>query len=99
MPFKVLIADRADRVLDDLEHNPAFAAKYRKVVKALRLLAENPRHPGLNVHLYHSKTGPGGEPVWEAYVENRTPGAWRIWFWYGPDRNELTILAIGPHPD
>ncbi|MGQ0717546.1 MAG: hypothetical protein ACT4NP_09575 [Pseudonocardiales bacterium] len=43
--------------------------------------------------------------VWDSYVENRTPGAWRIWRMYGPDEirdNQtvavITVLGIGPHP-
>jgi hypothetical protein len=38
-------------------------------------------------------------------VENRTPGAWRIWWMYAPDeiRDEqaiavITVLDIDPHP-
>ena len=45
------------------------------------------------------KSGPNGEPAWEAYVENQTPGARRIWFMYGPATGTITILSIGPHPD
>lgn len=99
MAYEVLVSIRADRTLDQLEKNPALASKFRKVAKALRLLGDNPRHPGLNVHRYQNKFGPNGERVWEAYVENRTPGAWRIFFWYGPETAQITILAIGPHPD
>ena len=36
--------------------------------------------------------------MWEVYVENRTPSAWRVWFWYGPGQGEISILAIAPHP-
>jgi hypothetical protein len=50
-------------------------------------------------HKYASIWGPDGEEVWESYVENRTPGAWRIWWIYGPAADTLTIVTIGPHPD
>jgi len=39
--------------------------------------------------------------VWDSYVENKTPGAWRIFWHYGPDEADqkvITILAITPHP-
>jgi hypothetical protein len=43
--------------------------------------------------------------VFEAYAQNQTPGAYRVFFMYGPDRVEgkkrtavLTIIAITPHP-
>jgi len=36
--------------------------------------------------------------VFEAYAESKTPAAYRI-FWYdGPGKNEITIIAITPHP-
>jgi hypothetical protein len=31
-------------------------------------------------------------------VENDAPSAWRIWWFYGPDRGEITVVNIGPHP-
>jgi len=99
MPFDLDLSLEAEAVIRALESDPGNAAKLRKVRKALALLQSNPRHPGLNVHRYVSKAGPGGEPLWEAYVENRTPGAWRMWWWYGPGRNVITVLTIGPHPD
>lgn len=39
-----------------------------------------------------------GEEVWESYVENKTPGAWRLWWVYGPGADTLTIVIVGPHP-
>lgn len=73
-------------------------AAYKAAVKALRLLAANPRHPGLHTHEYHSLQGAQGERVWEAYAENNTPGAYRIFWHYGPGQGVITILAIVPHP-
>jgi hypothetical protein len=44
--------------------------------------------------------GPKGEDVWESYVENNTPLAWRIFWCYTPDGGIqiITIVAITPHP-
>jgi glycine cleavage system aminomethyltransferase T len=47
---------------------------------------------------FNSLTGPKGEDVFEAYVENRTPAAYRVFWCYGPEQEEITILAITPHP-
>ena len=58
----------------------------------------NLRHPGLNTHKFNSLKGPKGEEVFEAYVENQTPGAYRVFWCYGPGQEEITILAITPHP-
>ena len=43
--------------------------------------------------------GPGGVTLWDSYVENKTPGAWRIFWIYGPEKERMTIISIGPHPD
>lgn len=72
--------------------------KLKKVRKALGLLETNPRHPGLATHEFASLTGPAGEKVFEAYVENRTPGAWRVFWYYGPEPGMTRILNIPPHP-
>jgi hypothetical protein len=52
----------------------------------------------LHPHDYQSIPGPGGVPLWESYVENKTPSAWRIWWIYGPDDGQITIVTIGPRP-
>lgn len=88
----------AQNVLEALT-TPAHRTKNAKIQKTLRLLRDvGPSHPGLNSHKYHSLTGPGGENVWESYVENRTPGAWRIWWIYGPGPDTITVVTVGPHP-
>lgn len=96
--FKLLFSEEAAEIVRDLEGNPQYVAKLKKIRKALGHLELNPRHPGLNSHEYDSLHGPSGESVFELYVENKTPSAWRIWWWYGPERGQITILSIGPHP-
>ncbi|UVC07075.1 hypothetical protein IHQ71_17800 [Rhizobium sp. TH2] len=98
MPFSLLFADQADLDLGELEDNPALAKRLKSVRKALGYLQINPRHPGLNTHKYSSLSGPNGEDVFEAYAENNTPGAYRIFWVYGPGKDVITILAITPHP-
>lgn len=73
---------------------------FKQVAKAVRLLAENPRHPGLNTHQFESITNPfdPAGKVFEAYAQNRTPGAYRIFWCHGPRHGEITIIAITPHP-
>ena len=72
--------------------------KYRKVLKTLGLMQTNLRHPGLNTHKYSEYKGPNGEDIFESYVENRTPGAFRVFWYYGPERGVITVVAITPHP-
>ena len=72
---------------------------YRKIGKALVLLASDPRYPGLNTHEITSLTARYGQKVWESYLENKTPAAGRIFWTYGPGRGDITIVAIEPHPN
>ena len=73
---------------------------YKKVSKTLNLLKDNPKHPSLETHEYSSLSNPWNpnEKVYEAYVENNTPGAYRIFWCYGPNKGEITLIAITPHP-
>ena len=58
----------------------------------------NLRHPSLNTHKYDEMQGVNGDEVFESYAQNNTPGAYRIFWYYGPKRKMITILAITPHP-
>jgi hypothetical protein len=73
---------------------------FKQVVKCIDLLTNNPRHPGLQTHEFSSIENPyrSAEKVFEAYVQNRTPGAYRVFWCYGPGRNQITVIAITPHP-
>jgi hypothetical protein len=94
--FKLKFTSEAKKSLDSLEKTDP--KKHKKVLKTLGLMEINLRHPSLNTHKYDSISGPNGEEVFEAYVENNTPAAFRVFWYYGPNRDELTILAITPHP-
>lgn len=73
---------------------------FTQVAKTIKFLKENPRHPGLNTHEYSTIPNPFGKnaKVFEAYAQNKTPGAYRVFWCYGPDKNDITIIAITPHP-
>src|SRR5438067_1959578 len=73
---------------------------FKQVHKCIQQLAGDPRHPGLRTYQYHSFKHPYDEDqkVFEAYAQNRTPGAYRLFWCYGPGKNQITIIAITPHP-
>src|SRR5438105_2460460 len=81
-----------------IEKDPSKKLVLKAVAKALSYLQQNPRHPGLNTHKYSALTGVSGEEVFEAYAQNKTPGAYRIFWFYGPGKRAITIVAITPHP-
>ena len=73
---------------------------FKQVHKCITLLLENPRHPGLQTHEFHSLQHPYDKnaKVFEAYVQQKTPAAYRLFWCYGPKQGEITILSITPHP-
>ena len=73
---------------------------FKQVHKTLALLGSNPKHPGLATHEYHSVEHPFDptQKVFEAYAQNKTPGAYRVFWCYGPGKKEITVIAITPHP-
>ena len=73
---------------------------FKQVQKTVNNLRTNPRHPGLQTHEYHSLDHPWqkGEKVFEAYAQNKTPAAYRVFWCYGPDRRQITIISITQHP-
>ncbi len=89
---------RAKTDLEEIERDAGLTKRLKSVRKALGLLERSPRHPGLQTHKYESLKEPAGEEVFEAYAENRTPAAYHIFWFYGPEKGEITIVAITPHP-
>jgi len=96
--FEIFLTDEAKIQLERLKKDKGLEKRYNAVKKAIRLLSENPRHKSLKTHEFTSLTGPKGERIFEAYAEQSTPAAYRIFWYYGPGRNQMTILAITPHP-
>lgn len=96
MHFELIYSTEANETLDRLEAQDD--KKLAKVQKTLGLMQTDLRNRGLQTHKYHSLAGPDGEEVFEAYVENDTPGAYRVFWHYGPGREVISIIAITPHP-
>jgi hypothetical protein len=96
--FKLLFTTQASQDFDYLASEPSLVKRFKAVRKALGYLESNPRHPALNTHKFSSLQGPSGEEVFEAYAENNTSAAYRIFWHYGPDKKQMTIIAITSHP-
>jgi hypothetical protein len=72
---------------------------FKKLVKVLGFLGDNPRHRSLQTHEINTLSDKYGFKVFEAYLENHTPAAGRVFRAYGPDKGDITIMAVEPHPD
>jgi hypothetical protein len=105
MRRKIRFTPAADAQLAALERTPSLASLLKQVRKAPGYLETDLNHPGLQTHEFTSLSGANGEKMFEAYAQNNTPGAYRIFWHYGPDEIKgkkrtslITIVAITRHP-
>ena len=96
--FVIRYTEDAEQDLRDLIKQKDKKSILNAVVKSLKLMSVNLRHPSLNTHKYNALQGPNGEDVFESYAQNNTPGAYRIFWHYGPGKGVITILQIVAHP-
>ena len=96
--FELIFTPQADSDLRGIENDPSKKDILKAVRKTLGFMEANLRHPSLNTHEFTSLKGPKGEKVFEAYAQQKTPAAYRIFWYYGPARKQITIVAITPHP-
>jgi hypothetical protein len=94
--FKLFPKRQVD--FNKIKSDPSLSKRYKAVKKTIELLASNPRHNSLQTHEFTSLKGPQGEKVFEAYAEQSTPAAYRVFWCYGPSKDRITILAITSHP-
>lgn len=72
---------------------------YKRWGKAMKLLSQDPRHPGLRTHDIEPLTRRYGTKVWQSYLENRNSRAMRMYWVYGPGRDSITVIGLEPHPE
>jgi hypothetical protein len=105
MVRKIRFTQTASAQYAALDKSPSNAGLLQQVRKAIGHLETDPQHPSLKTHEFTSLSGIGGEKVFEAYAQNNTPGAYGIFWHYGPDEIKgekripvITVIAITPHP-
>jgi hypothetical protein len=96
--FRLLFTPQALADYRALERDKGLAKRLSAVRKTLGFLQTNPRHPSLQCHEFTSLSRTAGHKVFEAYAENQSSAAYRVFWYYGPGKGEITILAITPHP-
>lgn len=72
---------------------------YKKWGKALKLLSADPGYPSLQTHEIEPLSRRYGMKVWQSYLENKTSGAMRMYWVYGPDQKDITIIGLEPHSE
>ena len=96
--FELEWTEEANRNYNLLKGDASQKKRYKAAKKAIKFLAINPRHNSLQTHEFTSLKGPNREKVFEAYIEQNTPGAYRLFWFYGPNKLEITIVSIIQHP-
>ncbi len=96
----------ADEQLSRIESDPALKGALKQVRKTLGHLETNLRSKSLQTHEFESLTRRYGIKIFEAYAQQDTPSAYRVFWHYGPDEISrtgkripiITIVDIIPHP-
>jgi hypothetical protein len=97
MEFQLIFSEQAKEKLLALETDKSKKGLLKQLRKALGLMETNLKHPSLNTHKFVALQCKLGD-VFESYVQNRIPGAFRIFWAYGPRQKQIYILDITPHP-
>ena len=88
-----LLKKRKTNMLKPDEHE-----LFTRFGKAIANLSANPKHPGLKTHEIEPLSKKYGMKIWQSYLDQGKTV--RRFYWvYGPNRNEITILGIEPHPE
>lgn len=98
MRFRLRFTPEANEKLDLLENDQSQKAAQNAVRRCLGLMETNLRHSSLQTHKYHSLQGPNGEHVFQSYAQQNTPGAYRVFWCYGPEPGAITVVSIVRHP-
>lgn len=96
--FKIKFTKEARDQFLNLQQSKDKKTQFKAVGKALAYMNTNLRHPSLNTHKFDDMKSPFDGDVFESYAQNKTPGAYRIFWTYGPNQSEITVLAITSHP-
>jgi hypothetical protein len=96
--FEINYTEEAEQQLLDLENDKSKKNIYKAIAKTLGLMEMDLRHPSLNTHEYTGLSRERGYKVFESYAQNKTPGVYRVFWYYGPKKQEITIASIIPNP-
>jgi hypothetical protein len=96
--YNLILHDYAREQLKEISKNPPKEGLEFKIKSTITKILHNPHYPGLNSHHYSSLDKKYNRKIWESYVENNCPGAYRIFWHFGDTEKSITIILIIPHP-
>jgi len=104
---KLRFTPTADWQLKLIEGDPASTGILKQIRKTLGYLETNLRSKSLQSHKHESLSIRYKREIFEAYVQQHSPGAFRIFWHYGDDEQDdkgkripiITVIAIIRHPE
>ena len=106
MHRQIRLNSAAELDFSGIKKNPALKGVLKQVNKTLGYLETNLRSKSLQTHGFVSLTERYGVKTFEAYAQQNTSAAYRVFWQYGPDEKDkkgkripiITIVGITPHP-
>ena len=97
MTFKIKWTSIAEEQYNEIKNDNSKEGLFKQIKKTIKFLSIDPRHHSLHTHEYQTLTQRFGQKVFVAYVQNKTPAAYRLFFYYS-GKGEITIKSITEHP-
>ena len=82
---------------DNLERKVKNKNASKNEIELFKKLSSNSRYPSLCTHDIEALTKRYNLKVWESYLENNKPAAGRIFWVYGLDQGDVTVIGLEPH--
>ena len=96
--FNIKMTPFALKQYEEIKKQEPRQGLLKQIKKTIKFLRENPRHPSLHTHKNQKLSNRLGLDIFQVYVQNYIPGAYRIFFIYSA-KDEITITSIESHPD
>ena len=107
MHRKLFFTPTANEQLKLIEGNPALVGVLKQIKKTFGYLETNLRAKSLQTHKHEALTMRYKREIFEAYAQQNTPGAYRVFWHYGDDEIDkkgnrtpcITVILIVQHLD
>ena len=74
----------------------SFSRSGSKLLVIFRQIPDTTAWPHMKIE---DLTRKYGIKIFQSYLESKTPAAGRMFWAYGPDKGDITVLAVEPHPE
>ena len=97
MIFELGFSDRAKEQLTALKTNKGLAKHHKAIQEAFKNYSAIQDTPACKLMSFILSKVRITKKVFEAYAEQNTPAAHRIFFYYGPQKGVISIISVERH--